>query len=193
MVCDHRCYRSATAIRRNIESIPIPAFSLAFGGAEEPKSSIVPPAPPLPLLVGLAATSLDEVGAATCEVWLVATADAEMMLLVVAAGETVDEIVGLETTEVLDTVLLVVLTSVLLMVVLEGLATRLVVAAEPESPSSESEPEDPSTLGHSVPVPFETKKRPRSVFGNALDPLQSSFIILVKASRKIMHLVEQLC
>lgn len=119
-------------------------------------------------------------------------ADAEMMLLVVvAAAETVNEIVGVAMTVVFEIVLLVVLTSVLLMVVLEGLAIRLVVAAEPELLLSESDPEDPSTFGHSVAVPFETKKSPKSVFGNALDPLQSSFMILVKASRNIMHLVEQ--
>ena len=120
-------------------------------------------------------------------------ADAEMTLLVVvAAAETVDEIVGVAMTVVCDTVLLVVWTSVLLMVVLEGLAIRLVVAAEPESLLPESDPEDPNTFGHSVAVPLETKKSPKSVFGNALDPLQSSLMILVKASRNVMHLVEQL-
>ena len=124
---------------------------------------------------------------------VVVAADAEMISLVVAAAEeTVEEIVGVAMTVVFDTILLVVLTSVLLTVVLEGLGIRLVVAAEPESLLSESDPEDPSTFGHSAAVPFETKKRPRSVFGNALDPLQSSFIILVKASRNVMHLVEQL-
>ena len=92
---------------------------------------------------------------------------------------------------VFDTVLLVVLTSVLLMVVLEGLAIGLVEAADPASLLCESDPEDPSTFGHNVAVPFETKKSPKSVFGNALDPLQSSLIILVKASRNVMHLVEQ--
>ena len=114
-----------------------------------------------------------------------------VVVVVVAAAETVDEIVGVAMTVVFDTVLLVVLTLVLLIVVLEGLAIRLVVAAEPESLLPESDSEDPSTFGHSVAVPFETKKSPKSVFGNALDPLQSSFMILVKASRNVMHLVEQ--
>lgn len=58
---DHGHHRSPIATRRNVKSIHIPAFSLAFGGAEDPKSSIVPPAPLLPLLVGLAAILVDEV------------------------------------------------------------------------------------------------------------------------------------